>query len=100
MHDAKRNTVDIISLHIRLHLSLLMRKPTMWFSNRFDTNRAIKAQKMARGWKCFDLESREIVQSIRLAKTKMLISFAVTAKLICAFGFAYADCWFSHEAAH
>ena len=21
-------------------------------------------------------------------------------KLICAFGFAYADCWFSHEAAY
>ena len=32
-------------------------------------------------------------------KTKALISFAVTAKLICAFVFAYADCWFSHEAA-
>ena len=30
----------------------------------------------------------------------MLISFAVTAKLICAFGFAYADGLFSHEAAH
>ena len=27
--------------------------------------------------------------SIRVAKT-----------LICAFGFAYADCWFSHEVAH
>ena len=30
----------------------------------------------------------------------MLISFAVTAKLICVFVFAYADCWFSREAAH
>ena len=28
------------------------------------------------------------------------ISFAVTAKLICTFVFAYADCWFSHAAAH
>ena len=28
-----------------------------------------------------------------------MISFAVTAKLICVFVFAYADCWFSHEAA-
>ena len=36
---------------------------------------------------------------MRVAKTKALISFAVTAKLICAFVFAYADCWFSHEAA-
>ena len=33
-------------------------------------------------------------------KTKALISLAVTVKLIYAFGFAYSDCWFSHEAAH
>ena len=38
--------------------------------------------------------------TIRVAKTKTLISFAVTAKLICGFVFAYADCWFSHAAAH
>ena len=38
--------------------------------------------------------------TIRVAKTKALISFAVTAKLICVFVFAYAYCWFSHEAAH
>ena len=38
--------------------------------------------------------------TIRVAKTKALISFAVTAKLICAFVFAYADCWFTHAAAH
>ena len=50
-----------------------MEKPTMWFPNR---------------------------SPIRVAKTKALISFAVTAKLICAFVFAYADCWFSHGAAH
>ena len=37
--------------------------------------------------------------TIHLAKTKALISFAVTAKLICAFVFAYADCLFSHVAA-
>ena len=34
-----------------------------------------------------------------MAKTKALISFAGTAKLICVFVFAYADCLFSHEAA-
>ena len=38
--------------------------------------------------------------TFRVAKTKVLISFAVTAKLICVFVFAYADCWFSHAAAH
>ena len=37
---------------------------------------------------------------MRVAKTKALISFAVTAKLICIFVFAYADCRFSHEVAH
>ena len=37
---------------------------------------------------------------IRVAKTKVLISFASTAKPICAFVFAYADCWFSHAATH
>ena len=36
----------------------------------------------------------------RVAKTRALICFAVTAKLICVFVFAYADCWFSHAAAH
>ena len=38
--------------------------------------------------------------TIRVAKTKALISFALSAKLICAFVFAYADCLFSHEAVH
>ena len=37
--------------------------------------------------------------TIRVAKAKALISLAVTAKLICLFVFAYADCWFSHGAA-
>ena len=37
--------------------------------------------------------------TIHVAKTKALISFAVTEKLIWAFVFAYADCWFSHAAA-
>ena len=34
-----------------------------------------------------------------VAKTKALISFAVTAKLICVFVFAYAKIRFSHDAA-
>ena len=37
--------------------------------------------------------------TIRAAKTKAMINFAVTAKLICAFAFVYADCWFSHATA-
>ena len=38
--------------------------------------------------------------TIRVAKTKALISFAVTAKLICVFVFACAKSRFSHDAAH
>ena len=36
---------------------------------------------------------------IHVAKTKALISYAVTAKLICASVFAYANCWSSHDLA-
>ena len=36
--------------------------------------------------------------TIYVAKTKALISFAVTAKLICVFVFACAKGWFSHDA--
>ena len=70
----------------------------MWFPNRSDTNQAVQSQKMARSLNFGVKERRNCI--IRVAKTKALISFAVTAKLICAFVFAYADCWFSHVMAH
>ena len=37
--------------------------------------------------------------TIRIAKTKVLISCAVTVRLICIFVFAYAKSWFSHNEA-
>ena len=37
--------------------------------------------------------------SMCVAKSKMLISFAVTAQLICIFVFAYTVCWFSYVVA-
>ena len=37
---------------------------------------------------------------MRGAKTKAMISFTVTEKPVCAFVFAYADCWVSHGIAH
>ena len=75
-----------------------MRKPAMWFPNKCDTHQAVQAQKMARDWKFWI----QIVEActISVAKTKALISFAVTAKLIYAFVFAYAKCWFPHDVAH
>ena len=44
-----------------------------------------------------DLGSRGIVRTGRVAKTKALISFAVTAKLIFVFVFAYAKYPFFHN---
>ena len=38
--------------------------------------------------------------TIRIAKTKVLISFTVTPKLICIFVFAYAKSRFSYNEAH
>ena len=46
-----------------------------------------------------DLDRRGVVLSVK-RKTKALISFAVTAKLICVFVFAYAKSRFSHNEAH
>ena len=37
---------------------------------------------------------------MRIAKTKALISCAITAQLICVFVFAYAKTRFSHNEAH
>ena len=88
----------MIMMNIVQHTSHLVGKPTMWFPNRSDTNRPVQAQKRATSLK-FRIKVEE-KSTIRVAKTKALISFAVTAKLICAFVFAYADCWFSHVVAH
>ena len=33
------------------HLSLCVRKPTIWVPTWSDTNRAVQSQKMVRGWK-------------------------------------------------
>ena len=66
----------------------------MWFPNRSDTNRSVQFQKMARDMKFWIKKVEELYYPSSENK------FAVTAKLICAFVFAYADCWFSHEAAN
>ena len=63
-------------------MSHIVRKPTCWFPTRSDTNRAVQLEKMYLG--------RRGIVLFRVAKTKALISFAVTAKLICVFVLAYA----------
>ena len=75
-----------------------MRKPTIWVPTRSGTNRTVQSQKQARSLKIRVKVKRYC--TICVAKTKALISCAVAAQLICAFVFAYANCWFSHAVAH
>ena len=69
----------------------------MWFPNRSDANWPVQSQKMARSLKFWISVERNC--TIHVANTKALITFAITAKLICAFVFSYADCLVSHGVA-
>ena len=72
-----------VSIDEAEEISVCVRKQTIWVPTRSDTNRAVQSQKMVI---CGNFGIHE-------AKTKALISFAVTAKLICAFVIAHTDCW-------
>ena len=50
-----------------------VRKPTIWVPTRSDTDLSVQSLKMVTGFNF----------NMRVEKTKALISFAVTAKLIC-----------------
>ena len=72
------------------NLSLCVRKPTIWVPTRSDTNRAVQSQKMARSLKFWIFKDEEgLYYLCSENKGADQISFAVTAKLICAFVFAY-----------
>ena len=62
----------------------------MWFPNKSDTNQAVQAKKIAGDWKFWTLNVEGLFY-LHVAETKVLI---------CAFVFAYANCWFSHDATH
>ena len=65
-----------------------------------DTNQTVHLQKMARGLK-FRIKKVEGLEGLyySCSEKKALISFTVTAKLICVFVFAYEKCCFSSDAA-
>ena len=67
--------------------SHLVGKPTMWFPNRSDTNRPVLSQKMARSLKFWSYVEEELYYLSSENKGADQLS-------------AYADCWFSHGAAH
>ena len=57
------------------------------FPTRYDINRPVPPQKMARGLEfCFKLKRN---CTIYVAKTKVLISWAVTSQVICVFVFSH-----------
>ena len=74
-----------------------MKKPTMWFPNRSDTNQLGKSQKWLEVGNFGFRKKRN--STIRVAKIEALISFAVTAKLICVFVSVSANCRFFNEVA-
>ena len=76
-----------------------MRKPTFRFPTWPDTNQVVQLQKMARGLKfriqeveglCFPSSENKGADQLRGYRD---------SDLICVFVFAYAKCWFSHDAA-
>ena len=75
-----------------------MRKQTIWVPEQVRHNPPVQLQKIARSLK-FRIRKKKDC-TIHVAKTKVLTSFAVTVKLVCAFVFAYADCCFSYSATH
>ena len=62
---------------------------------RADTNQFVQSQKKA--WNFRFKKKRDC--TVPLAKIKVLIGYAVTAQLIWAFGFAFAQILFSHDMA-
>ena len=69
-------------------------------SDQFRQKPGCTATEDCKRLKISDLESSKRDCTIPVAKTKALISCAVTAQPICVLVFAYAKSWFSHNEAH
>ena len=80
------------------HLSLCVRKPTIWVPTRSDINQPVQSQKQARSLKFPILEKDGLYYPCSENKgADQLCSYctadcAVTAQLICGFVFADANC--------
>ena len=81
-------------------IGLVVRKPVFGVSDLVRHKPGCTATEDGYRLEVSDVGSRGIVYSIHIAKTKALISCAVTAQLICVFVFAYAKSRFSHNEAH
>ena len=70
----------------------------MWFPNMFDTNRPVSSQKKGRSLKFWIQVEEELYYPCSENKGADQLC-SVTAKLLCAFVFANADCWYPNEVA-
>ena len=89
---------QLIKEAVKNKMSLVVRKPVFGVSDQVQHKPGCPAIEDDYRLEISDLGSRGIF-TIRAAKTNALISFAVIAKLICAFVFAYAKSRFSHNEA-
>ena len=82
----------------RPYMSLVVRKPVFGVSDQVPHKPGCTVRKWLVTRNFVSRKQRDC--TIRVAKTKALISFAVTAKLIYVYVFAYAKTRFSHNEAH
>ena len=61
--DFKDECIFFFSFFFLSYKSLCLRKPTIWFPTRSDTNRAVQSQKMVRGWKFWFQKVEELYYS-------------------------------------
>ena len=80
-------------------MNLFVRKPVFGVNDQVAHKPGCTATEDGLRLEISDLHKKRSC-TIHVVKTKALISFAVTAKLICVFVFAYARGRFSHNAAH
>ena len=90
-----------MSCSVELNMSLVVRKPVYGVSDLVRHKPGCTVMEDGKRLEISDLDRRGIFFcTIHVAKRKALISFTVTAKLICVFVFANAKSRFSHTAAH
>ena len=81
------------------HMSRVMRKQTFWFPTCSDTNQAVQLQKMAKGLKFQTKKVEGSYYPFSENKGADQLRGCCEADLRLFF-WAYAKCWFSHDAAH
>ena len=92
------NVMRLNSVVSDSYLSHCMRKQTIWGLDKVLHKPACAATEDGYRLEMSNLRRREIV--LYSENKSAAVSYVVTAQLICAFIFVYADCWFSDAATY